>query len=189
MRRPRRTRRSSMPRGRSSHPGSSTSTCTCASRARKTSRRWPPARWRRRPADSPRSARCPTPIRSPTTRPRSGFIVRQSIRAGKARVYPIGAISLGQKGQQLAEFGEMVGAGAVAVSDDGKPVVSSHLMRTALEYAQVFGIPVAEPLRGPDALGAAARCTRAWSPPGSASRAFPPRPKRSWWRATSSWPS
>jgi dihydroorotase len=73
-----------------------------------------------------------------------GFIVRQAQRAAKARVYPVGAISVGQKGQQLAEFGEMVGAGAVAVSDDGRPVMSSHLMRTALEYARVFGIPVAD---------------------------------------------
>ncbi len=73
-----------------------------------------------------------------------GFIVRQAQRAGKARVYPIGAISVGQKGQQLAEFGEMVGAGAVAVRADGKPVMSSHLLRTALEYARVFGIPVAD---------------------------------------------
>src|SRR3989454_8668915 len=73
-----------------------------------------------------------------------GFIVRQSLRAGVARVYPIGAISVGQRGQQLAEFGEMVGAGAVAVSDDGNPVVSSHLMRTALEYARTFDIPVAD---------------------------------------------
>jgi len=73
-----------------------------------------------------------------------GFMKAQAQRAGKARVYPIGAISLGQKGQQLAEFGELVGAGAVAVSDDGKPVVSSHLMRTALEYARTFGIPVAD---------------------------------------------
>jgi dihydroorotase len=73
-----------------------------------------------------------------------GFVKAQAQRAGKARVYPIGAISLGQNGQQLAEFGELVGAGAVAVSDDGKPVVSSHLMRTALEYARTFGIPVAD---------------------------------------------
>lgn len=73
-----------------------------------------------------------------------GFVVGQAQRAGKARVYPIGAISVGQKGAQLAEFGELVGAGAVAVSDDGKPVMSSHLMRTALEYARVFGIPVAD---------------------------------------------
>jgi dihydroorotase len=73
-----------------------------------------------------------------------GFVVRQSIRAGKARVFPIGAVSVGQRGEQLTEFGEMVEAGAVAVSDDGKPVVSSHLMRTALEYAKIFGIPVAD---------------------------------------------
>jgi dihydroorotase len=78
-----------------------------------------------------------------------GFIKAQAQRAGKARVYPIAAISVGQKGQQLAEFGELVGAGAVAVSDDGKPVVSSHLMRTALEYAQTFGIPVADHCEDP----------------------------------------
>src|ERR1043166_8011174 len=73
-----------------------------------------------------------------------GFVVRQAIRAGQARVYPIGDVSLGQKGEQLTEFGELVQAGAVAVSDDGKPVRSSHLMRTALEYAKSFGIPVAD---------------------------------------------
>jgi dihydroorotase len=73
-----------------------------------------------------------------------GFIIRQAQRAGGARVYPIGAISIGQQGKTLAEFGEMVGAGAVAVSDDGKPVVSAQLMRTALEYARTFGIPVAD---------------------------------------------
>ena len=82
-----------------------------------------------------------------------GFVKAQAQRAGKARVYPIGAISLGQKGQQLAEFGELVGAGAVAVSDDGKPVVSSHLMRTALEYARTFGIPVADHCEDPTLAG------------------------------------
>ena len=73
-----------------------------------------------------------------------GFVISQAQKAAKARVYPIGTISLGQKGEQLAEMGELVGAGAVAVSDDGKPVMSSHLMRTALEYAKTFGIPVAD---------------------------------------------
>jgi len=73
-----------------------------------------------------------------------GFVVRQAQRAAMARVYPIGAISVGQKGEVLAEFGEMIGAGAVAVSDDGKPVASAHLMRTALEYARTFGVPVAD---------------------------------------------
>jgi len=92
------------------------------------------------------TAVCAMPNTDPVTDNQAavGFIVRQSVRAGLARVYPIGAVSVGQRGEQLAEFGEMVGAGAVAVSDDGKPVVSGHLMRTALEYARTFGIPVAD---------------------------------------------
>src|SRR5829696_7435643 len=97
------------------------------------------------------SAVCAMPNTDPVTDNQAaiGFIVSQAQRAGRARVYPIGAISLGQQGQQLAEFGELVGAGAVAVSDDGKPVVSSHLMRTALEYARTFGIPVADHCEDP----------------------------------------
>ena len=92
------------------------------------------------------TAVCAMPNTDPVTDSQAtvGFVVRQSIRAGKARVYPIGAVSMGQRGEQLTEFGEMVQAGAVAVSDDGKPVKSSHLMRTALEYAKTFGIPVAD---------------------------------------------
>ena len=58
------------------------------------------------------------------------------------RVYPIGAISKGSKGAQLAEFGEMKEAGAVAISDDGHPVTDSQLMRRALEYASDFRLPV-----------------------------------------------
>jgi len=89
---------------------------------------------------------CAMPNTDPVTDNQAavGFIVRQAQRAARAKVYPIGAITLGQRGDKLAEFGEMVGAGAVAVSDDGKPVVSSHMMRTALEYARTFGIPVAD---------------------------------------------
>jgi dihydroorotase len=78
-----------------------------------------------------------------------GFVVKQGEAANAARVYPYGAITLGQKGEQLAEFGELVHAGAVAVSDDGHPVVSSHRMRTALEYALTFGIPVADHCEDP----------------------------------------
>jgi len=73
-----------------------------------------------------------------------GFVISQAQKAGKARVYPVGTISVAQKGEKLSEFGELISAGAVAVSDDGKPVISSHLMRTALEYARTFGIPVAD---------------------------------------------
>jgi dihydroorotase len=90
------------------------------------------------------TAICAMPNTEPVTDNQAavGFIIRQSMRVSAARVHPIGAISVGQKGESLAEFGEMVSAGAVAVSDDGRPVVSAHLMRTALEYAQTFGIPV-----------------------------------------------
>jgi dihydroorotase len=92
------------------------------------------------------TAICAMPNTDPVTDNQAavGFIVRQSMRAGLSRVYPIGAVSVGQKGEKLAEFGEMAGAGAVAVSDDGKPVASGHLMRTALEYARTFDLPVAD---------------------------------------------
>lgn len=72
-----------------------------------------------------------------------GFVRAQGLRAGYARVYPVAAVSLGQKGERLAAIGEMVDAGAVAISDDGRPVNDAGLMRLALEYAQTFGIPVA----------------------------------------------
>ena len=97
------------------------------------------------------TAVCAMPNTDPVTDNQAavGFILSQARRAAAARVYPIGAISIGEKGETLAEFGEMVGAGAVAVSDDGKPVVSAQLMRTALEYARTFGIPVADHCEAP----------------------------------------
>jgi len=58
------------------------------------------------------------------------------------RVYPIAAISVGQKGEALTEFGDLKQAGAVAVSDDGRPVTNSELMRRAIEYARFFNLPV-----------------------------------------------
>ena len=92
------------------------------------------------------TAVCAMPNTDPVTDNQAavGFIIRQASLANASRVYPIGAISVGQRGESLAEFGEMVAAGAVAVSDDGRPVASAHLMRTALEYARTFGIPVAD---------------------------------------------
>jgi dihydroorotase len=90
------------------------------------------------------TAVCAMPNTDPVTDNQAavGFIVRQAQRANASRVHVIGAISVGQRGETLAEFGEMVAAGAVAVSDDGRPVVSAQLMRTALEYARTFAIPV-----------------------------------------------
>ncbi|MBX6362270.1 MAG: dihydroorotase [Gemmatimonadetes bacterium] len=72
-----------------------------------------------------------------------GFVRAAGARAGGARVYPTGAVSIGQAGERLAEIGEMVAAGAVAITDDGRPVSDAGLMRLALEYSRTFGIPVA----------------------------------------------
>ena len=70
------------------------------------------------------------------------FIVDRARRDGAVNVFPIGAISKGMKGEELAEIGERVGAGCIAISDDGMPVMNAELMRRALEYATLFNIPV-----------------------------------------------
>lgn len=70
------------------------------------------------------------------------FILRQAKIADKARVFPIGAITKGSKGEELAEIGELHQAGCVAISDDGIPVMNSLVMRRAMEYARAFDLPV-----------------------------------------------
>jgi dihydroorotase len=72
-----------------------------------------------------------------------GFVLAAGQRAGGARVYPTGCITVGQQGEQLTEFGELIDAGAVAVTDDGRPVAGAGTMRMALEYALAFDLPVA----------------------------------------------
>ena len=72
-----------------------------------------------------------------------GFVLAEGLRAGGARVFPTGCITVGQNGEQLTEFGELVHAGAVAVTDDGRPVSSAGMLRMALEYALAFDLPVA----------------------------------------------
>jgi dihydroorotase len=72
-----------------------------------------------------------------------GFVYAEGQRAGGARVYPTGCITVAQKGEQLTEFGELIHAGAVAVTDDGRPVSGAGIMRMALEYSMAFDLPVA----------------------------------------------
>jgi dihydroorotase len=72
-----------------------------------------------------------------------GFVRAAGLRVGAARVYPMGSVSVGQNGEQLTEMGEMVAAGAIGFTDDGKPVSDAGLMRLALEYTQAFNVPVA----------------------------------------------
>lgn len=72
----------------------------------------------------------------------TSHIVGRARDAGLARVAPIGALSRGQKGAELAEIADMQSEGAVAVSDDGRPVTDAHLMRCALSYTRALGLPV-----------------------------------------------
>ncbi len=77
------------------------------------------------------------------------FILKKAAEAQLARVYPIGAVSIGSKGEQLAELGEQKAAGCVGFSDDGHPVRTALLMRRALEYAGMLGVPVIDHCEDP----------------------------------------
>ncbi|MEJ7616343.1 MAG: hypothetical protein WKF30_05085 [Pyrinomonadaceae bacterium] len=72
------------------------------------------------------------------------LIIDQAQRANLANVFPIGAITKGSQGTELAEMGEMKRAGVVAVSDDGRPVPSAGMMRRALEYARGFNLTIVD---------------------------------------------
>jgi len=70
------------------------------------------------------------------------YILDRARKSGCVNVYPVGAITAGLRGESLAPMGELKAAGAVAVSDDGKTVKNSELMRRAMEYARNFNLPV-----------------------------------------------
>ncbi len=70
------------------------------------------------------------------------YILLKARTEGVVNVFPVGAITKGQKGEELAEIGEMWEAGCIAISDDGRPVMNSRVMRHAMEYAKAFGLPV-----------------------------------------------
>ena len=72
------------------------------------------------------------------------FILDRARVAGFANVFPIGAITKGSEGKELAEIGDLRRAGCVAISDDGKPVMNSLVMRRAMEYALAFDVPVVD---------------------------------------------
>lgn len=74
----------------------------------------------------------------------TSFIIERARAAGLANVFPLGAVTQGSKGEQLAEIGEMKRAGIVAISDDGKPINDANLMRRAMEYASGFDLAVVD---------------------------------------------
>ena len=83
----------------------------------------------------------------------TAYILKKAAEANLARVYPIGAVSRGQSGEQLADIAELREAGCVAITDDGRPVSTALLMRRALEYAGMFGMPVIEHCEDPSLKG------------------------------------
>lgn len=78
------------------------------------------------------------------------YIINKAKTDGVVNVFPIGSISKGQKGEELSEIGELKFAGAVAISDDGRPVASSSLMKKALQYASMFDMTVISHCEDPD---------------------------------------
>jgi dihydroorotase len=81
------------------------------------------------------------------------FILKKAAEAKLARVYPIGAVSIGSKGDQLAELGEQKAAGCIAFTDDGRPVATALLMRRALEYAGMLRVPIIDHCEDPSLKG------------------------------------
>ena len=81
------------------------------------------------------------------------LMLRRAADANLARVYPIGAVSLGSRGEQLAELGAQKAAGCVAFTDDGRPVATALLMRRALEYAGMLGVPIIDHCEDPSLKG------------------------------------
>jgi dihydroorotase len=83
----------------------------------------------------------------------TALILARAAAAGLARVYPIGAVSKGSKGELLADIAELKRAGCVAITDDGHPVATALLLRRALEYAGMFDLPVIEHCEDPSLKG------------------------------------
>lgn len=86
-------------------------------------------------------------------RPRIEFVIRRACEAGHARVLPIAAVTRGQMGEALTEIEDLVDAGAVAFSDDGKPVHNAEIMRRVLELTRPLGVPVIQHAEDPDLKG------------------------------------
>ena len=90
------------------------------------------------------TAVCPMPNTNPVNDNRqvTEYMFRKAAEADLVRIYPVAAISQGLRGENISEYGELKDAGVVALSDDGRPVMDSQLMRRALEYAKGFGLPI-----------------------------------------------
>lgn len=82
-----------------------------------------------------------------------GYIIREAIRAGYSRVYPVGSITVDSRGESLAEMGSMLEAGAVAFTDDGHCLSSAEVMRKAMTYSLIFDVPIMQHCEDPELVG------------------------------------
>jgi len=96
-------------------------------------------------------AACPMPNTDPVIDHRGAveWVCQEAKRVGLIDVLPIGALTKGQRGEELTDFGELFEAGCIGLSDDGRPLVNSLLMRRALEYAKMFNRPVIQHAEDP----------------------------------------
>ena len=87
---------------------------------------------------------CPMPNTNPIadSRPDMEFLVSESRRLSLIGLWPVGAVTLKQEGKELTEFGELKKGGAIALSDDGRPITDSSILRRALEYSKKFDLVV-----------------------------------------------
>lgn len=120
----------------------------------------------------------------------TAFIREKAKASAACRVFPVGAVTKGLKGQELAEIGGMVREGAMAISDDGMPVMNSYLMRKAMDYAKAFGVPIISHAEDWNLVGQGAMnegalstsrparqsCRRRRDPGGPRDRPLPPHP-------------
>ena len=117
------------------------------------------------------------------------YVLRQARETGVVRVLPIGCVTKGSKGLELAEMGELAEAGVVGFSDDGHPVADSNIMAPGAQLQTTLRAAHHQPLRGAGAVGGrlderGLGLQTVW-----ASEVSPTPPRRAWWPGTSGWPS
>jgi dihydroorotase len=111
----------------------------------------------------------------------TSYIIERAKQKSVVNVFPIGAITKGSQGEELASIGAMVKAGVVAISDDGRPVMNSRVMRRAMELAKGHGIPVIDHCEPESRAGGDMHEAK---PASCGLRGIPSTAGTSWWRAT-----
>ena len=118
----------------------------------------------------------------------TSYIVERAERHAVVNVFPIGAITKGSAGEELAAIGSMKDAGVVAISDDGRPVMNARVMRRAMEFARSFDLPVIDHCEDLH-LSAGGDMHEGVPSVRLGLRGIPAAPKTSWWRAIFCWPN